>query len=231
MQLYCVYLLFSYFYTQLSETTLASAVCVSNKGRFSAAVITYMRFVELMMTSSAKKHAQVSILLKQERTSRATVPVHLNSTFTLTISCETCHVSNQTAGVKASLDFWLCEPVSCLVCHTHPSFSEWILCTEWDVPHPEGLSGSLLSAHLKVTLLAHMGGPAVATGLLAFTGETGEGFPRCSSSTKRSRKEQEEGGDWTAVDLMTQWCKVSEELTTTVGQTSSDNHRFQMTQS
>lgn len=144
--------------------------------------------------------------------------MHLNSTFTLTIfhAKRAPFGPNQTAGVKASLDFWLCEPVYSLVCQTHPSFSEWILCTEWDVPHPAGLSGSLPSAHLKVTLLAHMGGPAVATGLLAFTGETGEGFPRCSSSTKRSRKEQEEGGDWTAVDLTTQWCKVSEELMTNI---------------
>lgn len=71
------------------------------------------------------------------------------------------------------------------------------------VSHPDDFSWSLVSAHLKVTLLAQMVGPAAATG------ETEEGFPRRSSSTKRSRKDKEEEKDCTAVDLKTAGKKIA----------------------
>lgn len=61
------------------------------------------------------------------------------------------------------------------------------------VSYPAGFSELLVSAHLNVTLLAHMAGPVAATGETV--------LPRRSSSTKRSRKEQEEGGDCIAADL------------------------------
>lgn len=75
-----------------------------------------------------------------------------------------------------------------------------------DATHPVCFSGSLLSAHLNVTLLA--AGVAV-------TGDTCAAWPLCvpdcptlikrfSSSSSRARNEHEEGGDWTAVALQTE---------------------------
>lgn len=69
--------------------------------------------------------------------------------------------------------------------------------------YPTGLSDSLPSAHLNVTLLAAgaatMGDPRVLWPLCV---------PVCparikwfSSSSSRARNEHEEGGDWTAVTL------------------------------
>lgn len=70
--------------------------------------------------------------------------------------------------------------------------------------HPVGLSGSLFSAHLNVTLLL--------VGAVALTGDPWAFWPlwipvcpnlikQFSSSSSRARKEHEEGGDWTAVAL------------------------------
>lgn len=69
--------------------------------------------------------------------------------------------------------------------------------------HPVGLSGSLFSAHLNVTLL--LAG-------VALTGDPRALWALCdlissaltellSSSSSRARNEQEEGGDWTALAL------------------------------
>lgn len=70
------------------------------------------------------------------------------------------------------------------------------------VSHLAGLSGSLDSAHLKVTLL---GAAGVTGGPLAPWAPKAPGNTTLttwlSSSAKTSRKEREEGGDWTAVAL------------------------------
>lgn len=87
---------------------------------------------------------------------------------------------------------------------------ECVLCID---THPVGLSDSLLSAHLNVTLLA--AGAAV-------TGDPWAPGPlwapvcptlikRLSSSSSSARKEHEEGGDWTAVALQMETNDTEEE--------------------
>lgn len=71
--------------------------------------------------------------------------------------------------------------------------------------NPAGLSSSLLSAHLNVTLF----------GAETVTGEAGtpvcpSRVSRFSSSSRSARKEHEEGGDWTAVALQMEKWKPNE---------------------
>lgn len=113
-------------------------------------------------------------------------------------------VENSNTEQKSSPLFCQ-QPLSCVF------VLQCVLCME---THPVGLSGSLLSAHLNVTLLA------------AGAAATGDAWapwplwaPVCptliklfsSSSSSSARKEHEEGGDWTAVALQMETNDIEEE--------------------